>query len=88
MIEILQNGYININKLIFDGFNITEEMLSEKKEVLKLLKNDDKSNIIELGKALRKVNRPMIAKALNEAIDKDKIIEQVVSNSILYFYEF
>ena len=88
MIEILQNGYININKLIFDGFNITEEMLSEKKEVLKLFKNDDKSNIIELGKALRKVNRPMIAKALNEAIDKNEIIEQVVSNSILYCYEF
>ena len=88
MFEILQDGYININKLIFDGFNITEEMLSEKKEVLKLFKNDDKSNIIELGKALRKVNRPMIAKALNEAIDKNEIIEQVVSNSILYCYEF
>ena len=88
MIEILQDGYININKLIFDGFNITEEMLSEKKKVLKLFKNDDKSNIIELGKALRKVNRPMIAKALNEAIDKDTIIEQVESNSVCWCYEF
>ena len=78
MIEILQNGYININRLIFDNFNITDEMLSDKKEVLKLFKNDDKINIIELGKALRKVNMPMIAKALNQAIDKDNIIEQVI----------
>ena len=79
MIEILQNGYININRLIFDNFNITEEMLDDKKEVLKLFKNDDKKHIIEFGKALRKVNRPMIAKALNQAIDKDNIIEQVIS---------
>ena len=78
MIEILQNGYININRLIFDNFNITDEMLSDKKEVLKLFKSDDKNNIIEFGKALRKVNRPMIAKALNQAIDKDNIIEQVI----------
>ena len=26
MIEILQNGYINIYKLIFDNFNITEDI--------------------------------------------------------------
>ena len=78
MIEILLNGYININKLIFDNFNITEDMLSDKKEVLKLFKSDEKNNIIEFGKALRKVNRPMIAKALNQAIDKDNIIEQVI----------
>ena len=78
IIEILQNGYININRLIFDNFNITDEMLDDKKEVLKLFKNDDKNNIIEFGKALRKVNRPMIAQALNQAIDKDNIIEQVI----------
>ena len=66
-------------QLLFSNFTLTENMLENKKEMEKLLKFDNITNVFVVGKALRASNKGMVVKALQKSVDMQNV-ESNVSN--------
>ena len=66
-------------QLLFSNFTLTENMLENKKEMEKLLKFDNITNVFVVGKALRASNKGMVVKALQKSVDIQNV-ESNVSN--------
>ena len=66
-------------QLLFSNFTLTENMLENKKEMEKLLKFDNITNVFVVGKALRASNKAMVVKALQKSVDMQNV-ESNVSN--------
>ena len=64
---------------MFSNFTLTEDMLENKKEMEKLLKFDNITNVFVVGKALRASNKGMVVKALQKSVDMQNV-ESNVSN--------
>ena len=64
---------------MFSNFTLTEDMLENKKEMEKLLKFDNITNVFVVGKALRASNKAMVVKALQKSVDMQNV-ESNVSN--------
>ena len=66
-------------QLLFSNFTLTENMLENKKEMEKLLKFDNITNVFVVGKALRASNKAMVVKAFQKSVDMQNV-ESNVSN--------
>ena len=66
-------------QLLFSNFTLTENMLEDKKEMEKLLKFDNITNVFLVGKALRASKKGMVVKALQKSVDMQNV-ESNVSN--------
>ena len=77
------NVFHNSFQLLFSNFTLTENMLENKKEMEKLLKFDNITNVFVVGKALRASNKGMVVKALQKSVDMQNIESNVSNFQIL-----
>ena len=62
---------------MFSNFTLTENMLEQKKEMEKLLKFDNITNVFVVGKAFRASNQGLVLKALQKSVDMKNVESNV-----------
>ena len=64
-------------QFLFKNSSIDEMSNGDKYELQKLLKFNDRSNVLKVGRAIRKADGQMVAEALHSSIDVQTLREQV-----------
>jgi hypothetical protein len=80
-VDVLRNGYVNLNRLISFDFETTGEMFENKMEVERLFKFKNVDDVKRVGLALARADKPRVARILNEAVDI-----QGVENTVIIFF--